>query len=150
MKKLVVAIAIVMSMFSINILAQNESVTYKVTNYSINGINYDNLALEGDIALSFYMCENNSPCFANVWRNKNSQSYGGVYSFKTNDIAETETTYAAKEFTFTWRYFNSYDSDNGEAKVSITQFYIGSTVKFEAEIVLMGKNEILLLKGYLE
>jgi len=150
MKKYISKIVIVLSLVSNNLFAQNESITYKVTNYSINGVNYDDLALEGDVALSFYMCENNSPCFANIWRNKNSQSYGGVYSLKTRDIPETKTTFGGKEITFTWKYFNTYDSDHGEAKVRLLQIYIGTTVKFEAEIVLMGKNEILLFKGYLE
>ncbi len=150
MRKNIVKIAIVLSLFSINLFAQKESITYKVTNYSINGVNYDNIALEGDVALIFYMCDDNTPCFANIWRNKDSQSYGGVYSLKTKDIEETESTYAGKEVTFTWKYFNTYDSDHGEAKVRLLQIYIGTTVKFEAEIVLMGKNEILLFKGYLE
>lgn len=131
-------------------LGQSTNVTYKVTNYSINGVNYDNLALTGDVSLSFYMCDNNTLCFTNHWRNSNSQSYGGVYSLKKREIPETSTTYAATEFKFTWRFFNTYDSKRGNAAVTITNILIGNTVKFTAEIIVLDTNDVLTFKGYLE
>lgn len=130
--------------------AQSTELTYKVTNYEIDGENYDNLAINRDVALSFYMCDDNTLCFTNQWRNNNSQSYGGVYSLKKREIAETKTTYAATEFKFTWKFFNTYDSKSGDAAVTITNIYIGNTVKFTAEIVVLETNSVLVLKGYLE
>lgn len=145
---------IILSFFAIITMGlakgQNENVTFKVTNYEINGANYDNLALEGDVALSFYMCDKETFCFANQWRNHNSQSYGGVYSLKKREIAETETTYGAEEFKFTWKFYNTFDNVSGEAAVTFTKMYIGNTVKFTAEILVLNTNELLIFKGYME
>ena len=148
MKRLIFGILAIMTFSFIN--AQSTDVTYKVTNYSINGVNYDNLALQGDVSLSFYMCDINTLCFTNHWRNNNSQSYGGVYSLKNRDIPETSDTYSAKEFKFTWNFYNTYDSKSGQAAVTITNIFIGNTVKFTAEIVVLDTNEVLVFKGYLE
>ncbi|MEZ5103533.1 MAG: hypothetical protein R2757_03475 [Draconibacterium sp.] len=129
---------------------QDTNIVYKVTNYEINGINYDQLALESDIALSFYMCDENTLCFTNHWRETNSQSYGGVHALKSREIPETATDYGALEIKFTWNYYNTYDSNSGKAVVTIQHIMIGNTLKFAAEIVLMETNEILKFKGYLE
>lgn len=148
MKRLIFSI---LTLLMINCtFGQSTDVTYKVTNYSINGVNYDNLALEGDVSLSFYKCNDNSLCFTNHWRNNHSQSYGGVYSLKTREIPETSTTYPAMELVFTWHYFNTYDSKSGNAAVTITNIFIGNTVKFTAEIIVLDTNEVLTFKGYLE
>ena len=133
-----------------NVSGQDIDLTYKVTNYEINGENYDQLALKGDVALSFYKCTNGSLCFANQWRAFDSQSYGGVHSFMKREIPETKTTYPGVEIKFTWEYFNTYDSDRGTAAVTITHFLVSETWKFKAEIVLMETNDVLKFKGFLE
>lgn len=129
---------------------QGKVVTFKATNYEINGENFDNIALENDVALSFYMCDSVTICFANHWRNSKSQSYGGVYAIKEKEIPETSETHRAVEMKFTWQYFNTYDSDRGEAAVTFTRIFIGNTVRFRAEILVLKTNEVLILKGYLE
>lgn len=148
MKKIIFGIIILLISDLAN--AQSTEITYKVTNYSINGVSHDKLALSADVSLSFYKCQDQSLCFTNNWRNKDSQSYGGVYSLKVKDIPETNETYSAKEFKFTWNYYNTYDSKRGQAAVTLTNIYIENTVKFTAEIVLLDTNEVLLFKGYLE
>lgn len=148
MKKLIFSILTILTFSSV--FGQSTVVTYKVTNYSINGENFDNLALNADVSLSFYMCDDNTLCFTNNWRNNNSQSYGGVYALKTKEIPETSTTYAATEIKFTWQFFNTYDSNRGNAAVTITNIFIGNTVKFTAEIIVLDTNEVLVFKGYLE
>lgn len=129
---------------------QDTHVTYKVTNYELNGENFDNIALQDDVSLTFYFCNDNSLCFANHWRNSNSQSYGGVYAFQFKEFHETNEQYQRTQFKFTWHYFNSYDNDSGQAAVTINNIYIGNTVKFVAEIVVLNTNDIISLKGYLE
>ncbi len=148
MKRLFLGVIALLTFIIAN--AQSTEVTYKVTNYEINGVNYDNLALSGDVALSFYMCDENTLCFAIHWRNINSQSYGVVYSLKQQEIPSTRTTYRGTEITFTWNFSNSYDNITGNAAVTITNFYIGNTVMFTAEIIVPETNKVLLLKGYLE
>ncbi|MDR0812255.1 MAG: hypothetical protein LBN23_08330 [Paludibacter sp.] len=130
-------------------MSQDIDVTYKVTNYSINGVNYDKLALEGDAALHFYMYDN-TLCFANHWRNTDSQSYGAIYDLTVNDIPATKTAYVAKEMKFTWAFANTYNDVRGDAAVTLTNIYTKNTINFTAEIVVLETNEILTFKGYLE
>lgn len=129
---------------------QDTHVTYKVTNYSVNGVNHDDAALQGDVSLSFYKCDSETLCFTNHWRNNNSQSYGAVYAFQTKEFPETEEQYMSVDFKFTWHFFNTYDDVSGQAVVTISNIYIGNTVKFVAEVVVLDTNEVLSLKGYLE
>lgn len=123
---------------------------FKVTNYEINGVNHDDIALQSDVSLSFYMCNDTTFCFTIHWRESNSQSYSGVYFMKIRKIAETATSYEADELNFTWHFFNTYDSKTGEAAVTFTTLKIGSTIKFAVEILVLDTKEVLLFKGYLE
>ena len=148
MKKILLSILALLTISLAN--GQNAVVTYKVTNYELNGANYDDLAMEGDVAVSFYMCDDETLCFANQWRNSDSQSYGGVYALKKTNIPETSTTYEAEEFKFTWKFLNTYDNDRGEAAVTFIIIFIGNTVKFRAEILVLKNNEIIVLEGYME
>ena len=50
------------------IYGQESQITYKVTDYALNGENYDYIALKNDVALTFYHCDENTICFANHWR----------------------------------------------------------------------------------
>ena len=148
MKRIILCIFALLTIGHAN--GQVQDVTFKVTNYEINGNNQDQLALESDVALLFYMCNDTTICFANQWRSSNSQSYGGVYALKKREIPETSTTHRAEEIKFTWHFFNTYDAERGDAAVTFTKIFIGITVKFVAEIGVMDTNEILLFKGYLE
>jgi hypothetical protein len=132
------------------VCAQETLVTYKVTNFEINGETHDNVALENDIALSFYMCDADTLCFANHWRNSNTHSYGKVYSAKFREIPETDETYRVDEIKFTWYFYNSYDNNQGEAAVSFMLIFIGNTVKFHAEILVLKTNDLLVFRGYQE
>lgn len=148
MRKLYVAILCVF--ISGVMYGQESQLTYKVTDYSLNGEELDFIALENDVALSFYHCDKNIICFANHWRKGDSQSYGPIYGIKHREFPETEDTYKVVEMKFTWQYFNTYDSKSGKAAVTFTNIYIGNTLKFNAEIVVLDTNEIISLKGYLE
>jgi hypothetical protein len=130
--------------------AQSEDIVYKITNYEINGENYDQVALEENIALTFYKDDNGNFCFANVFRNADTQSYGRIYGFTRKFIEETAEQFAHEDMQFTWDFANSYDEVKGKASVSFSEIYIGQTIKINVEIVVMDTNEILLLKGYQE
>lgn len=129
---------------------QNIHVTYKVTNYELNGINYDDVAMLDDVTLSFYECKKNIICFSNHWRESNTQSYGAIYAFQAKEFPETKEQHKRVEFKFTWHFVNTYDSNTGQAAVTINNIYIGNTIKFTAEIVVLDTNEIITLRGYLE
>lgn len=144
---------LVLGVVVFNVLpAQNldETMSYKVTNFVIDGEVYDQAALENDVALTFYYSKDGELCFSNHWRKANTQSYGPVYSLKTTEFPETDKEYAMTQFKFTWYYFNTYDNDSGEAVVTIQNIHIGSSIKFVAEIIPLDTNEVLSMRGYLE
>jgi hypothetical protein len=148
MKQITLTSLLLMLLFAVQ--AQVPVATFKVTNYEINGENFDELALEYDVALSFYMCDSETPCFANQWRKKGTQSYGGVYALKKQEIPETEENYRVEVIKFTWKYFNTYDSDRGEAAVTLIRIFVKNTIRFKAEILLLKTNEVLVMEGYQE
>ena len=148
--KYLITVAFLVTLSVSSAFSQQTNTTYKVTNYSVNGENFDNLALGADVALSFYMCESGALCFANMWRNSNTQSYGGVHAFKERTVPETRDAYGYVEWKFTWEFFNTYDSNRGNAAVTFINIPIGNTVKFTAEIVVLDTNEVLIFQGYLE
>jgi hypothetical protein len=134
----------------IKMFGQDLDITFKVTNYSIDGVSLDEEALQGDIALHFYACSDESICFSNHWRNSNSQSYGKVYALKKSDFPETESEHRYSVLKFTWDFENSYDDVSGQAAVTLTTIYIGNTIKFTAEILVLDTNSLLSMKGYVE
>jgi hypothetical protein len=148
MKKLLIVTIIFLS--SGKLFSQIKDFSFKITNYEINGVNYDEDAINGDLALTFYKCDNEDYCMSNFFRKTNSQSYGSIHSLKTTHYDETEKMHEIDEYQFTWKFFNTYDSNRGEAAVTLTYIYIGNTVKMTAEIVVLETNEILIFKGYLE
>lgn len=142
---------ILLTVFSgIKMFSQDLDITFKVTNYSIDGVSLDEEALKGDIALHFYACSDESICFSNHWRNSNSQSFGKVYALKKSDFPETDSEYRYSVLKFTWDFENSYDDVSGQAAVTIQTIYIGNTIKFTAEILVLDTNSLLFMKGYVE
>lgn len=140
-------IVLLLSVFDIR--AQDQ-VYFKVTVFNVNGTDLNSLAIESDIALSFYSDSENNLMFANIHRAKNSQSYGRIYSVKEKKREETEEEYGFNEIKFTWKFFNTYDSDQGTAAVTFTRVFIGNSVKFYCEIINLDTNEILKMEGYQE
>ncbi len=131
--------------------SDDDVILYKVTNYTANRENLDELALEEDIALAFLYDDEGNLCFANLWRNSDSFSHGRVYAFKkTTSQEENNNKHKSEEYLFTWKYMNSYDDETGEASVRFTRVFIGSVIKFQCEIVSIKDNSTLVLKGYLE
>ena len=55
MKRIILSVIVLLCMSSV--AGQSTDVVYKVTNYSINGENYDDIALEEDVSLAFYLNE---------------------------------------------------------------------------------------------
>lgn len=134
-----------------SVFSQEKITIYKVMSYAIGDENYDEVALDNDVALSFFELEDGSLGFANIWREGDSMSYGSVHSFKYREIPETDTTHAAAEAKFTWSFENTYDEVKGMAAVTFTTVFVTSnTTTFFAEIVVLNTNEVISLQGYLE
>ena len=143
-----------MLIFSICIKAQNiTEAVFKVTNYSIDGVNYDDVAIEGNAALAFYWCDESDDsdiCFANVFRSQNSQSYGSVSGISKKHFDETNQYYEVDTYQFTWNYSNTFDEVTGMASVELSKIFINDMVKMTAKILVLETNEVLEFVGYLE
>ncbi|WP_027002392.1 hypothetical protein [Hugenholtzia roseola] len=127
-----------------------DDVCFKVTNYTIDGVNRDNIAINNDVALCFYTSESGTFSFANVWRESDSQSYGACTALKKRSVAETSTQYGYDEYKFTWNYQNTYDYKRGTCAVTLRKIYIQGTIKFTCQIVELARNSVLEFKGYME
>lgn len=145
----IITLTIISVLLSLNSICQDIAF-FKVTNYTLNGVNYDDYALEHNIALAFYTCKDATICFSNYWRNKDTQSYGGVYALTKKEIKGTDKTYPFDEYKFTWDFINSYDDETGKALVTFRKIYIDNVVKFTAHILILGTNDIIELSGYRE
>ena len=124
--------------------------TFRVTNNTTNGENNDHLSLTQDHAIHFYVNNDGEFSFSNHWRVQDSQSFGPIYSMKVNRIPESETTYAATEYKFTWKYYNTYDDKQGSAVVTFNVIHMGEIKKFTCKVVALDTNMILEYTGYLE
>ena len=134
---------------------QDKDVVFKVTNYYVKDstmnevVNLENLAINSDIALVFYMSDD-TPSFANIWRNHNTQSYGEIKSLRVQSFNESKDGFDGSTHEFIWKYNNSYDTDTGEAIVAFHTLFIEGEVLFETQIYVIDTKELLILKGYLE
>ena len=136
---------------ALSLLFQQETVaSFRVTNFSVNGETLDNVALKADQILAFYMCNDNTLCFSNNMRARNSQSYGGVNNLETDERPETANTYKAVTFKFLWNYYNTYNSGKGNAVVEFTKIYMPTVVKFTCTMTILDDNSIVVFKGYQE
>ena len=149
-----ILLTLVLTVFTNILFAQKddaEPVYFKVTNYNYNGEEQTGLALRENIVLAFYDCDlADVMCMSLFWRASDSQSYGGVYGLKKQEYEETAETYAADFYTFTWDYVNSYNEEKGQAKVTFQKIYVGRTIKFTCDILVLEDNSTIALKGYME
>ncbi len=120
-----------------------------VTKFLDNGFDYSKIAVEHHMILTFYESEG-AYCFMNLWGTTSSYSLGKIYDFKSKNYPETETTYAATEVSFLWRFTNSYDEESGSAKVTIIYTTIDNVVTFNCEMVVLETKEVLQYEGYRE
>ena len=154
MKKIILLFFGLCTLYSFS--QRNDIAVFKITNYSVDGQNFDDVAIDDDLALIFYYCEDtevkeDSPvCFTNLFRNSRIQSGGRVTGLIMNPFEGTEKHYAHDDFQFTWDYFNTFNNATGQASVKISQIYTEEKVNMTAEIIILDTNEVLEFVGYLE
>lgn len=128
---------------------QEDLAKFIITEATSNGSDISQWYFQRKQFLIFYNNKENNLCLANVSGINDDQSYGRVYSLKSETMNETETSYKADVFSFRWRYFNSYNSETGYATVSLTKIYKPAGVIFSIKMVLPNLD-VLKIKGYME
>ena len=149
MKKIILLIIIITTFINCQEKEQGQRVDYKVSNYEVNGVNNDSLTSQDNILLSFYR-SNDTLYFKNQWEKSNSKSYGEVLSITKRNIRETLEQPRKEEYEFIWSFINSFDNKKGDAKVTFTEIFYDSIVKFSAKIKVLNSDQSFVLNGYLD
>jgi hypothetical protein len=86
---------------------------------------------------------------ANVMSNRNTQSYGRLYSVNHEKIPETGTEYEVDIFDFRWSYVNNYDGKEGTAQVRLVKIFKPAGVAFQCTII-PENLDLIEYKGFME
>jgi hypothetical protein len=148
---LVILTLISTSMFSFSQKEENDVIAkFIITEASINGIDWTDYYLDQSAYVVFYNVDDKNVIYmANYCEKDNTQSYGPMYATKSLNHEETDKTYEAKEFNFSWRYTNDYDNKTGTAKVLFTKIYKPNGITFTIKII-PENLEIIVFSGYME
>ena len=105
-----------------------------VIHASSNGQDISNIALENNEVIVFYTSDNDGLIYmSNYWVKADSQSYGELTPTKKTKKT-TYHSFKAEIQYFTWHYINSYDTNQGYAKIKLTKIYKPDQVAYIMEI----------------
>ena len=150
MKKIFITVTFLMSISIIsNAQKQEDLAKFIITEATSNGNDISQWYFQRKQFLIFYNNKEGQLCLADVSGINDDQSYGRVYSLKSESMNETETSYKVDVFSFRWRYFNSYNSETGYATLLLTKIYKPAGVIFSIKMVL-SNLDVLKIKGYME
>jgi hypothetical protein len=144
---LLVMFAFCVSSFSVK--AQDESFKMIILDAKANGNNISDWYLERGQFLKMYSNGEGQVSFANASPSNNEQSYGEIFGFESEDTPETDSTYQGKDLYFSWKYKNTYNNDEGTAKVKIVLVFKPQGVVFHCNMMLENLD-IYEYTGYLE
>lgn len=121
---------------------------FMINDARLNKNDYTELYVKAGGYIVFYVDGNDNFCMANVLPNKNSQSYGRLYSSKHEEV-ETAEKYKADYFHYKWSYVNTYDDKKGTADVILIKTYKPLGVTFACTIISESLEEAEY-KGFME
>ncbi len=120
-----------------------------VTYASSNGQDITNIAVENNEVIVFYTSDDDGLIYmSNYWVKTDSQSYGELTSTKKTKKTTYHSFKADVQF-YTWHYINSYDTNQGYAKIKLTKIYKPNQVAYIMEI-FPENNDELVYKGELK
>ncbi len=152
MKKifLIITISLCCCTFS---LAQNQKKLFelRILEFTKNGEDYTSWIAERKQSFIFYI-HDGEDYLANYCNSctDNTQSHGRVYNFnEVSSAKETDKQYGYTNYSFTWRYFNSYDNKSGSADVKLFVVYKPNGNTFTMKVIL-SNMDVMIYKGYIE
>lgn len=129
-----------------NIFAQSAFAKFDILQATIDGEDQTAWALGREQFLMFYSNEDDQITLSNNCGNCDDYSSGKVKLLDIKVIEETENTYKKIAYKFRWRFYNSYNSEKGEAYIEMTKIYRPYSTDFEMTIFLENDG-ILEYKG---
>lgn len=137
------------TLFSTFIFAQQKTLAkFIITDASDNNIDVTETYLDAGGYIVFYTKDDGNLYMANVMSNRDTQSFGRLYSSEHSELKETYNQYEADIFYFNWRYINDYDSKKGTAKVRLVKIYKPQGIAFSCTII-PENLDILEYKGFM-
>ncbi len=131
------------------LLAQQETLArFIITDARLNGLDYTDHYVGSGGYIVFYEVEGDL-YLANVLGNKNTQSFGELYSMNVQEIQETDENYYTEIYSFRWSYINDYDSKKGTATVQFTKVFKPVGVAFICKII-PENLDVLEYRGFME
>lgn len=120
-----------------------------VTNAKYNGQDITQQIVNQGGAYTVIYSVGEETYMANYMEKQESQSWGKIYDLTSNKTEETSTSYEMDVFKFSWNYQNSYDSETGTCKCTLTKIYkpqgVVSVLKMVTE-----KLDVIEYTGYLD
>jgi hypothetical protein len=143
---------IIVVLFALKIdYAQSQEISMKmiILDAKTSGVNISEWHLERNQFLAIYTNSDDEVCFANVSAINDDQSFGEIFALEVEEAAETDSTYQGKDFSFSWKYSNTYDSKEGTAKIKIHLLYKPQGVVFHCNMMLENPD-VYEYTGYIE
>lgn len=137
--------------FAYNLMAQQQNTLAKfvIQDARINHEDVTLTYLRSGGYIVFYENQYGYLNMANVMSNRNTQSYGRLYSVNHKKIEETSTEYEADIFDFRWSYVNDYDGKEGTAQVRLVKIFKPAGVAFQCTII-PENLDLIEYKGFME
>ncbi len=134
-----------------NTFQEDRQITkFIITDASTNGVDNTAEILEEKAFIVFYSVENDDLLYmSHVWPKHESQSYGPIYSVKSESEKETYEEYKADFFNFDWLYIAGYEDKKGTAKVQLIKVHKPQGISYVLKII-PSNLEVIIYKGYLE
>ena len=120
-----------------------------ITDASLNKNDVTETYLDAGGYIVFYTNDEGNLYMANVMSERDTQSFGRLYSSEHSELKETYDKYEADIFYFNWSYKNDYDSKIRTAKVKLVKIYKPQGIIFSC-IIIPENLDILEYKGYME
>lgn len=106
-----------------------------ITDASLNKNDVTETYLDAGGYIVFYTNDEGNLYMANVMSERDTQSFGRLYSSEHSELKETYDKYEADIFYFNWSYKNDYDSKRGTAKVKLVKIYKPQGIIFSCIII---------------
>ena len=121
-----------------------------ITDSSKNGEDNTPIILDQGAFLVFYSFQEDGLIhMANVWPKNKSQSFGPLHPTQPSEVNMPYEIYRADIFYYDWSYGNSYDEEEGTAKVQIAKVYKPQGTAYVVKI-LAENSDTIILKGNME
>ena len=156
MKKLIyllIGLTIIITILLVNSQKSERVVLSKfiITEGSINGVDMTSKLIEGNAYTIFYTDKDDEedPIFmANIWPDKESESFGPMLDMELFLDDEPFENYKTETYYFNWQYENTYDNDKGIVQTQFIKIIEPDGVTSILRMVLEN-SDVIIYNGYM-